>query len=168
MQPNAAHELRFAVDSLPRPARQALLEAVGQGDLLTGVYARGGQVCPSVAVHRLGPGERMAGFARAWDAYTGADPDASRQATAAEREGLRAMIERSLARREPDGGSLRAAFTGMAEGLPAVREGDEIEVHTAADPAPPRGRGRFARAPAPSGANGNGGPSRAPEPARRS
>ena len=114
MHSNAAHELRFSVECLPVDTRLALLDAVSSGHVMTGVYASGGRVCPSVAVRRLGPGDRMAGFARAWDDFTGATGDRPRPATEAERAELGRMIEASLARERPGKDPLREALAGMA------------------------------------------------------
>jgi hypothetical protein len=132
--PNAERELRFSVECLPVDARLALLEAVHGGDLMTGVYESGGSVCPSVAVRRLGPTDRMAGLARAWDDFTGADGDCPRRATQAERRALGRMIEKSLSRERLGGRDpLREAVAGMARS----RRGG-TEPSPAAEPAKPR------------------------------
>lgn len=139
---NAARELRFSVECLPVDARLALLEAVRAGDLMTGVYESGGSVCPSVAVRRLGPTDRMAGLAKAWDDFTGADGDCPRRATQAERQELGRMIETSLARERPgEPDHLREAVAGMAR----TRRGGAEPSSTEPAPQPSRPAPRRSR-----------------------
>jgi hypothetical protein len=62
--------------------------------IITGAYVHGGGVCPMLAAHRRGGRTNRETFARAWDAYTGADD--ARRATDREVRTLRVMLEASL------------------------------------------------------------------------
>jgi hypothetical protein len=90
-----AQELRQAVDCLPERTREAMLEGIGENEIIVGAYTdRDGRVCPMLAAHRYGGRTNLASFARAWDRYTGA----RRPRPASEREvrTLSAMLEASL------------------------------------------------------------------------
>ena len=95
-----ARDLRHAVDCLPLATRRAMLEGIEGGRIIVGAYTdRQGGVCPMLAAHRNGGRTSLAGFARAWDAYTGAAKRA-RPATDRELGTLRAMLEASIALEE--------------------------------------------------------------------
>ena len=90
-----AQELRQAIDCLPIRTREAMLEGVGENEIIVGAYTdRDGRVCPMLAAHRHGGRTSLASFARAWDRYTSARKP--RPATAREVRTLRAMLEASL------------------------------------------------------------------------
>jgi hypothetical protein len=87
--------LRQAIDCLPARTREAMLEGIGENEIIVGAYTdRDGRVCPMLAAHRHGGRTSLASFARAWDRYTGARRP--RPATDREVRTLRAMLEASL------------------------------------------------------------------------
>lgn len=90
--------LRSAVDALPRPAREAMLDGVREDVIIAGAYVgdRGSASCPMVAVHRRGVRTDANRFARAWDQYCGVAQGQSRKVTDRELGVLRAMLEASL------------------------------------------------------------------------
>ena len=93
---NPAERLRFAVEALPRRAREAMLRGVDSNPIIVGAYVdRDGGICPMLAAHRNGGRTSLASFARAWDRYTGATRR-SRPASARELNTLRAMLEASI------------------------------------------------------------------------
>jgi hypothetical protein len=90
-----AQELRQAIDCLPMRTRDAMLQGIGENEIIVGAYTdRDGRVCPMLAAHRHGGRTSLSSFARAWDRYTGA----RRPRPASDREvrTLRAMLEASL------------------------------------------------------------------------
>ena len=88
--------LQSAVAALPMPARQAMLSALAEEELIAGAYAdRYGRVCPMLAAHRRGARGFVGEFPRAWDEFAGARRP--RPATRRELESLRAVLEESLA-----------------------------------------------------------------------
>src|SRR3954469_20389346 len=90
-----AQELRQAIDCLPKRTREAMLDGIGNNEIIVGAYTdRDGRVCPMLAAHRNGGRTSLASFARAWDRYTGARRP--RPATEREVRTLRAMLEASL------------------------------------------------------------------------
>jgi hypothetical protein len=90
-----AQELRQAIDCLPVRTREAMLQGIGENDIIVGAYTdRDGRVCPMLAAHRYGGRTSLASFARAWDRYTCARRP--RPATDRELRTLRAMLETSL------------------------------------------------------------------------
>jgi hypothetical protein len=93
---NPAERLRFAVEALPRRAREAMLRGVDSNRIIVGAYVdRDGGICPMLAAHRNGGRTSLASFARAWDRYTGAKRP--RPATRRELRTLRTLLESSLA-----------------------------------------------------------------------
>jgi hypothetical protein len=93
---NPAERLRFAVEAMPRRAREAMLRGVDSNPIIVGAYVdREGGVCPMLAAHRNGGRMSLASFARAWDRYTGAKRP--RPATRRELRTLRSLLEWSLA-----------------------------------------------------------------------
>jgi hypothetical protein len=122
MRSNPAHALRFGIDCLSPGTRRALLAAIGKETIIAGAYTdpEAGSLCPSVAVHRhegeggrRGPEDNLTGFARAWDAFTGAVPGQARVATDQELAALRWMLEASLAEEEARRTRLIRALGGL-------------------------------------------------------
>src|SRR5690242_4214077 len=103
--------LRLAVESLPRPTREAMLRGVEANPIIVGAYVDkvSGGICPMLAAHRNGGRTNLASFARAWDRYTGAKRP--RLATHREVRTLRAILHSSLAEdlAGPSAGSLAEA-----------------------------------------------------------
>jgi hypothetical protein len=101
-----AAELRQAIDCLPAPTREAMLDGMRTNRIIVGAYTdRSGGICPMLAAHRHGGRTSLASFARAWDRYTGAKKR-PRPASARELRTLRSMLETSLLY---DGSELAAA-----------------------------------------------------------
>jgi hypothetical protein len=93
---NPAERLRFAVEAMPRRAREAMIRGVDSNRIIVGAYVdRDGGVCPMLAAHRNGGRISLASFARAWDRYTGAKRP--RPATQRELRTLRTLLASSLA-----------------------------------------------------------------------
>jgi hypothetical protein len=92
-----AQRLRLAVESLPRPTREAMLRGVEANPIIVGAYVDkvSGGICPMLAAHRNGGRTNLASFARAWDRYTAAKRP--RLATRREVQMLRAILHSSLA-----------------------------------------------------------------------
>jgi hypothetical protein len=90
--------LRCAVDALPRPAREAMLDGVREDTIIAGAYVggRGSGSCPMVAVHRRGVRTDANRFARAWDQFCGVAQGQSRIVSARELGTLEAMLQASL------------------------------------------------------------------------
>ncbi|MBA2349653.1 MAG: hypothetical protein H0V81_15310, partial [Solirubrobacterales bacterium] len=60
-------DLRRVIDRLPTRTREAMLEGIGQNDIIVGSYSdRDGGVCPMLAAHRCGGRTSFISFARAW------------------------------------------------------------------------------------------------------
>ena len=92
-----ARDLRTAIDCMPAPTRQAMLDALEANPIIVGAYTdRDGGVCPMLAAHRNGGRTDFASFAEAWDRYTKAGED-PRRATEREVHTLRTMLEASIA-----------------------------------------------------------------------
>ena len=71
--PTPARDLRLAIDCMPLPTRQAMLDGIEANRIIVGAYTdRQGGICPMLAAHRNGGRTSLASFARAWDRYTGA------------------------------------------------------------------------------------------------
>jgi hypothetical protein len=106
---NPAERLRFAVQALPRPTRDAMLRGIAANPIVVGAYVDrdSGGICPMLAAHRNGGRTSLGSFARAWDRYTGAKRP--RLATRREVRTLRSLLEGSLAEDMGDGGSIAAA-----------------------------------------------------------
>ena len=88
--------MRFAVDAMPRFAREAMLRGIDDNTIIAGAYvdSRTGGVCPMLAAHRNGGRTDLASFARSWDRFTGAN--GPRPATEREIRALRGYLEMSL------------------------------------------------------------------------
>jgi hypothetical protein len=93
---NRAERMRFAVDAMPRFAREAMLRGIDDNEIIAGAYvdSRSGGVCPMLAAHRNGGRTDLASFARSWDRFTGAN--GPRPATEREIRALRGYLEMSL------------------------------------------------------------------------
>lgn len=108
-----ARDLRRAIDCMPAPTRQAMLDALELNPIIVGAYTdRDGGVCPMLAAHRNGGRTSFASFAEAWDRYTCAG-EGARRATEREVRALKTMLETSIAtedEREPGflAGAIRA------------------------------------------------------------
>ena len=90
-----ARRLRRAVGALPPDARQAMLDALAEGEVIVGAYTdRRGRTCPMLAAHRRGARIDVGDFPRAWDTFARARRP--RAATPRELEILRALLEESL------------------------------------------------------------------------
>lgn len=107
-----ARDLRIAIDRMPAPTRQAMLDALESNPIIVGAYTdRDGGVCPMLAAHRNGGRTSFASFAEAWDRYTRAG-DGVRRATEREVNALKAMLEASIAtENEREDGFLANAIT---------------------------------------------------------
>lgn len=91
-------DLRHAVDGLPLPTREAMLEGVRAETIIVGAYTdRRGGVCPMLAAHRHGGRTSFLAFARTWDRFTRAPKRGSRPATARELRILERHLVASIA-----------------------------------------------------------------------
>jgi hypothetical protein len=91
----STHDLRSAIDSLPRETREAMLDGVLSEHIIVGAYVdRNGGVCPMLAAHRRGERIDFLPFSRAWDRYTHATR--ARRASRRELHVLIAHLEASL------------------------------------------------------------------------
>ena len=120
-----ARQLRTAIDCMPLDTRSAMLDAVQCNSIIVGAYTGpGGGVCPMLAAHRNGGRTSFAGFAHAWDRYTGAG-EGARPATEREVRTLVGMLESSIALEASCGdGALGEAIADhrSAQAQRAVRE----------------------------------------------
>ena len=96
---NNAQRLRNAVYALPGRTKAAMLHGIRVNRVIVGAYVdkRGG-VCPMLAAHRNGGRTNFGTFARAWDAYTGANLRKPRRASRREVRTLEGYLEMSLIR----------------------------------------------------------------------
>ncbi|HSI79100.1 MAG TPA: hypothetical protein VK919_00470 [Solirubrobacterales bacterium] len=111
--------LRRAVDALPRRTREAMLRGIDANRIVVGAYVdpRSGGICPMLAAHRNGGRTSVAGFARAWDAFTGARRP--RRATRREVRILRSLLVQSLMR---DPAAERSSIAELAAQVRTERE----------------------------------------------
>jgi hypothetical protein len=120
---NPAERLRFAVEALPRRAREAMLRGVDSNPIIVGAYVdRDGGICPMLAAHRNGGRTSLASFARAWDRYTGAKRP--RPATRRELRTLRTLLESSLAGDPAQRGSIAEAAARIRAERAEIAERD--------------------------------------------
>ena len=96
---NNAQRLRNAVYAMPAKTKAAMLRGIRTNRVIVGAYVdkRGG-VCPMLAAHRNGGRTNFGTFARAWDAYTGANQRKPRRASRREVRTLQGYLEVSLVR----------------------------------------------------------------------
>jgi hypothetical protein len=96
---NNAQRLRNSVYAMPNRTKQAMLRGIRTNRVIVGAYVdkRGG-VCPMLAAHRNGGRTNFGTFARAWDAFTGADKRKPRRASRREVRTLEGYLEMALIR----------------------------------------------------------------------
>jgi hypothetical protein len=96
---NNAQRLRNAVSAMPNATKQAMLRGIRSNRVIVGAYVdkRGG-VCPMLAAHRNGGRTNFGTFARAWDAFTRANPRKPRRASRLEVRMLENYLEMALMR----------------------------------------------------------------------
>jgi hypothetical protein len=96
---NNAQRLRNAVYAMPTRTKQAMLRGIRSNRVIVGAYTdkRGG-VCPMLAAHRNGGRTNFGTFARAWDAFTGANQRKPRRASRREVRTLEGYLEMALLR----------------------------------------------------------------------
>jgi hypothetical protein len=96
---NNAQRLRNAVYAMPTRTKQAMLRGIRSNRVIVGAYTdkRGG-VCPMLAAHRNGGRTSFGTFARAWDAFTGANQRKPRRASRREVRTLEGYLEMALLR----------------------------------------------------------------------
>jgi hypothetical protein len=92
------HDLRTAIDCLPRDTRIAMLRGINTNPIIAGAYTDGDGICPMLAAHRAGGRTSFITFARAWDAFAFRDAKVryARRATERELLTLRTHLEASL------------------------------------------------------------------------
>jgi hypothetical protein len=96
---NNAKRLRNSVSAMPVRTKEAMLRGIRTNRVIVGAYVdkRGG-VCPMLAAHRNGGRTNFSTFARAWDAFTGANERKPRRASRREVRTLEGYLEMSLLR----------------------------------------------------------------------
>jgi hypothetical protein len=96
---NNAQRLRNSVSAMPNSTKQAMLTGIRANRVIVGAYVdkRGG-VCPMLAAHRNGGRTNFGTFARAWDAFTRANPRKPRRASRREVRTLEGYLELALMR----------------------------------------------------------------------
>jgi len=96
---NNARRLRNAVYALPTRTKRAMLRGIRSNRVIVGAYVdRRGGVCPMLAAHRNGGRTNFGTFARAWDAFTGANQRRPRRASRREVRTLEGYLEMALLR----------------------------------------------------------------------
>jgi hypothetical protein len=96
---NNAERLRNSVYAMPSRTAEAMLRGIRKNRVIVGAYVdkRGG-VCPMLAAHRNGGRTNFGTFARAWDAFTGANRRKPRRASRREVRTLVGYLEMALLR----------------------------------------------------------------------
>jgi hypothetical protein len=95
---NNAERLRNAVYAMPGHTKAAMLRGIRGNRVIVGAYVdRRGGVCPMLAAHRNGGRTNFGTFARAWDAFTGANKK-PRRASRREVRTLEGYLEMALLR----------------------------------------------------------------------
>jgi hypothetical protein len=96
---NNAERLRNSVAAMPARTKEAMLRGIRSNRVIVGAYVdkRGG-VCPMLAAHRNGGRTNFGTFARAWDAFTGANRRKPRRASRREVRTLEGYLEMALLR----------------------------------------------------------------------
>jgi hypothetical protein len=92
---------------MPAHTKDAMLRGIRSNRVIVGAYVdkRGG-VCPMLAAHRNGGRTNFGTFARAWDAFTGANQRKPRRASRREVRALEGYLEMALLREGVSGGEL--------------------------------------------------------------
>jgi hypothetical protein len=116
-------DLRLAIDCLPRPTREAMLQGISGNEIIVGAYTDGDGICPMLAAHRAGGRTNLISFAKAWDrfAFRGTRVRVARRATERELLILRTHLEASLLNDEGPAPDLAEAMAEHRE-LVANRE----------------------------------------------
>ncbi|MDX6605765.1 MAG: hypothetical protein QOD14_305 [Solirubrobacterales bacterium] len=96
---NNAERLRNSIGAMPLHTKEAMLRGIRSNRVIVGAYVdkRGG-VCPMLAAHRNGGRTNFGTFARAWDAFTGANQRKPRRASRREVRTLEGYLEIALLR----------------------------------------------------------------------
>jgi hypothetical protein len=96
---NNAERLRNSVSAMPARTKEAMLRGIRSNRVIVGAYVdkRGG-VCPMLAAHRNGGRTNFGTFARAWDAFTGANQRKPRRASRRQVRTLESYLEMALLR----------------------------------------------------------------------
>jgi hypothetical protein len=104
---NNVERLRNSVNAMPNGTKQAMLRGIRSSRVIVGAYVdkRGG-VCPMLAAHRNGGRTNFGTFARAWDAFTRANPRKPRRASRREVRTLENYLEFALLREGVGGETL--------------------------------------------------------------
>jgi hypothetical protein len=104
---NNTQRLRNSISAMPNGTKQAMLRGIRSNRVIVGAYVdkRGG-VCPMLAAHRNGGRTNFGTFARAWDAFTRANPRKPRRASRLEVRILENYLETALMREGIGGGTL--------------------------------------------------------------
>jgi hypothetical protein len=127
------HDLRAAIDCLPRDTRVAMLHGIRTNPIIAGAYTDGDGICPMLAAHRAGGRTSFISFAKAWDrfAFRDAKVPCARRATERELLVLRTHLEASLLADDAPDADLGAA---MAEHRALVERRAAGAVRTAERP----------------------------------
>jgi hypothetical protein len=115
--------LQHAVEGLPVSSRRAMLDGLGEGDIIAGAYSVGPAKCPGFAAYRRGARTGYSDFAKAWDHY--ARGRGVRRARGDDVATLVAMLRASLAAEGDLAIDLSippVATDSLAEHEPAERE----------------------------------------------
>jgi hypothetical protein len=133
---NNAERLRNSVNAMPNGTKQAMLTGIRGNRVIVGAYVdkRGG-VCPMLAAHRNGGRTNFGTFARAWDAFTGANKRKPRRASRREVRTLEGYLEMALLREGVHGEPLsdRPLAEEVAEVQATRRRLAAAEAHEASD-----------------------------------
>lgn len=133
----AIEDLRRAIDGLPLPTRQAMLEGIRTNEIIVGAYAdRMGGVCPMLAAHRCGGRTSFISFSRAWDRFAGGRR--ARRASARELAILEDHLVDSIAsEREQDAGTPGVLAAAIADHQATARARRAREARAVEQPAFP-------------------------------
>jgi hypothetical protein len=134
---NNAERLRNSVSAMPARTKEAMLRGIRSNRVIVGAYVdRRGGVCPMLAAHRNGGRTNFGTFARAWDAFTGANRRKPRRASRREVRTLESYLEMSLLR-DGDLGAEPIPERPLAEEIQDVkatrRRLAEAEAHATSD-----------------------------------
>jgi hypothetical protein len=133
---NNAERLRNSVYAMPSRTKEAMLRGIRSNRVIVGAYVdkRGG-VCPMLAAHRNGGRTNFGTFARAWDAFTGANQRKPRRASRREVRTLEGYLELSLLRDGAGGEPFpERPLAEEVEDVKATRRRlAEAEAHAASD-----------------------------------